>query len=332
MKMHMPGSAIRRFFFRGAAARPALLFVCATAIAAHASLLDSANAAYAANDARRAVGLYRRAALAGENPALCYFNCANAWFQLDSLPQSIVYYRAALVHAPDFFRGHFNLSIAYYNLDDAGSCIAEASRALEIEPDNARARLVLAAAYRKAGGLPQAVTAYEQVVAAHPEMEEPYIPLIELYRELDDPAQAVRWAEAYPETGGNAAYANILKADLYGQLGDLARESYALRASFELDGSNKWVCLRQVQTLEKMGNGLVALEEAKRGLELFPAFADLALAAGNLAFTNDRIDEAERYYAAAKTNGDPGGVVGLENVRLLRASRRGTDAPIAAPR
>ena len=57
----------------------------------------------------------------------------------------------------------------------------------------------------------------------------------------------------------------------------------------------------------------------------------MALAAGNLAFVNDRIDEAERYYAVAKKNGDPGGVVGLENVRLLRTSRQAASAQPRVP-
>jgi tetratricopeptide (TPR) repeat protein len=282
------------------------------------NLLDRANAAYGVGRMREAVGLYKKAAASGGNPTLCYFNLANAYFQLDSLAQAIVYYKASLTDAPDFFRGHLNLAIGYYTLDDAGNCIAEVRRALEIQPQDPKALLILAAAYCKAHAYPQAITAFERLAASNPELEEPCIALGEMYRDLGDLPTAASWLSRYPDSGKNRAYVALLLADLYEQQGELSRSLYCLRNAFALDNKNRWIYYRMVRIMQGMGNDLVALEEAKQGLAIFPNFADLALLAGNIAFANQRYEEAETLYTRARAHGSAGAIVGLENIRAIR--------------
>ncbi|MBD3420172.1 MAG: tetratricopeptide repeat protein [Chitinivibrionales bacterium] len=282
------------------------------------ALLDSANNAYQSGQTGQAIELYRQAALAGENPALCYFNMANAYFQSDSLPQSIVYYKSSLIYAPDFFRGYLNLAIAYYTLEDMGATIAQIRRALELKPGHEKATLILAASYRKAGARPQAIAAFERLLEINSENEEAYLQLAEMYRELADDQAASDWLLQYPEKGQNKQYVYALLADIYEKKGDLSRTLFYLKESFELDKSNKWTFFRMVNVLIEMGNDLVALEEAGRGLELFPDFAELALVAANVAFEHEKWNEAERFYLVAQDNGSANAVIGLENIRIIR--------------
>ncbi len=283
-----------------------------------ASLLDKANELFKAGKTLEAIDAYRQAALGGENPALCYFNMANAYYQIDSLPQCIVYYKACLGYAPDYFRAHLNLAIAYYSLDDIGACVAAINRALSIKADDQKALSILSASYRKAGAYPEAVATFERLVTSYPDHEEAYIALAEMYRELEDPDAAINWLLKYPGAGRNESYVQVLLADIFESENDLEKALYYLQQSYEKDSSNKWVFYRIVLLHQKMGNTMVALEQAKRGVELMPDFAELSLFAGNLAFQLEKYEEAERYYTIARNNGSAGAVVGLENIRVIR--------------
>ena len=297
--------------------RTVTLFLCVVLAAGliHASLLDDANRLYTNGRLLEAVPLYKKAILGGENPTFCYFNLANAYYRMDSIAQAIVYYRACLEEAPGFFRGLLNCAIAYYSLDEIVECIASALRAVKLEPENKKAMLVLAAAYRKAGAYPEAITWFERMAQLFPESEEPPQALGELYWELDDPFEAIRWFEAYPRDGKNIAEILQRLADIYESQNDLDRAAYCLKKSFEKDPKRQWTYYRILALEEKAGSSLVALEDAREGVNQFPGSADIALLAGLIAFKLEKYGEAEKYYRIAQKNGSAGAVIGLENVR-----------------
>ena len=296
---------------------PVILF----AFGAFGAVLDEPNNLYTKGDMRGAAALYKKAAREGENPTLCYFNLANAYFQSDSLAQALVYYKACVETAPEFFRGRLNLAIAYYTLDDLGECIAEAKRAVELDGENQKALFILAAAYRKANALPEAIVAFEQLAQAFPDMEEPCVALGEMYRELGDPIEAVKWFAQYPQSGKNGAYVQRALAEIYESENDMVRALFCLQKSFEKDHGQPWVYYRMVELNEKSGNALVALENAKEGVRLFPKFPDLALLAGTIAFKLERYDEARRYYDIARKNGSAAAIVGLDNVIMMKKGK-----------
>jgi tetratricopeptide (TPR) repeat protein len=302
--------------------KPLLFLIFAVVYCVNASLLDDANDLYSKGKIRDAAAVYKSAIRRGENPTLCYFNLANAFYQLDSLAQAIVYYKASIGSAPEFFRGYLNLSITYYALNDLGECISAAQRAVALEPKNQKALFVLAAAYRKAGGLPEAITAFEQIALLFPDMEEPYIALGEMYRELDDPKEAIRWLMQYPQTGKNLAYVRLALADIYESENDMDRAIYCLQKSFEKDPAKQWTYYRIAELNERSGNALVALETAKDGVDLFPKFSEIALLAGTIAFKLEKYEEAEKYFFIAQKNGNAGGVVGIDNIRMMRREKQ----------
>lgn len=303
-----------------------LVFICLLSLLlprfSWSGILSQANELYENGKLTQAIPLYKKASLSGENPAICYFNLANAYFQLDSIPQSIVYYQATTSFAPDFFRGHLNLAISYYTLDDIGGCIASVKRALKIEPENEKALMLLAASYRKIQANSEAIVIFERLIKLYPQNDESYIAIAEIYRELLDNEEALNWLSRYPESGKNETYVNLLQAEIFETTGKLDKALYHLIEAFSKDSSNKWILYRIVSIYEDIGNDLVALEEAGKGLEIFPQFGELAVLAGNIAFKHQKYHDAEWFYTIAKNNGVAGGFIGLENLRSILSSDR----------
>ena len=285
------------------------------------TFLNTANSLYKEGKFREAVTAYREAVLKDGNPTLCYFNMANAWFQLDSIPQSIVDYKVALEYAPDFFRGHLNLAIAYYTLGENGLCIASALRALELEPRNEKTLLVLAASYRKCKAYPQAITTCERLLEINPQRYEAIIALGEMYGELNDSDESLSWFLRYPDEGANSTYVWQLIADHCKDKKQYDKAIYYMNRILEKDPSSRNILYRICLLQQENGNDLVALEEARKGIEKYDDFTDLALLAANIAFKHERFSEAQRYYEIARKNGNGAAIVGLENIRIAMAAR-----------
>jgi tetratricopeptide (TPR) repeat protein len=304
---------------RNAVTKILIMFGLALFAASHpwaaGSLLEEANAMYNAGKMAEAVKLYKKAAIEGENPALCYFNAANALFQTDSLARALVYYKACTNVAPDFFKAYLNLAVVYYSLNDMGNCIAIMRHGLELSPGHQKGMLILAAAYRSAGAIAQSIAVFEDLARAYPDMEEPYIALGQMYRDLEDPELAAKWLMAYPATGKNLAYVSMELTDVFESTGDLMRAAYYLEQAYSIDNSKKWALCRLAQLQQKMGNDLVALETAREGMERFTDFPDIALVAGNIAFSHGWFGEAERCFSSAAKHGSAQAVIGLGNVR-----------------
>ena len=283
-------------------------------------ILDSANTLYSKGKLKECVALYKKALSLGENPVLCYFNCANAYFQLDSLSRALAFYRQCIYSAPDFVKARLNLAIIYYMLGDLGRCIAASKQTLRLDPDNQKMLVVLAAALEKAGAIPEAAVKYESIARRFPEMSETYLALGQLYRNLHDYETAIHWLGEYPQRGKNYSYVLLLIADIYDQAGDLPRSLFYLQKSFDID-KRKNTFIRIVQIQKRMGNDFVALETAMDGMTLFPDYPELAIEAGNTAFNRGLLEKAEFCYSKAYALGSPSAVVGLENVRIIRTQK-----------
>ena len=283
-----------------------------------AQWLKKANARYKEGAYNKAIPLYKKAAAKGENPALCYFNMGNTYFQLNELPRAIVYYRASVDQAPDFFPGHLNLAVSYYMLEEIGKCIATLKRALELKPNHLKASMMLAASYRRAGALPQAAVLFQRIYEKYPEKHKVCLSLGEIYRELDDHVDAIKWLMRYPSTGKYHVHVQQMLAEIYESKGDLDRAIYYLRKVCEANKKKRWAHYQLVMLINRTGHSLVALSEAEKGLELYKDFAELALFAGNVAFSEKLYARAEQHYLRARKLGSPGAVVGLENIRTIR--------------
>jgi tetratricopeptide (TPR) repeat protein len=293
-------------------------FILFLPLKASSGLVQQANNLYENGKLTEAIGLYKKASLSGENPAICYFNLGNAYFQLDSIPQSIVYYQATVSLAPDFFRGHLNLAISYYNLDDLGRSIASVKRALEIEPENEKALLLLGTCYRRLKAYSEAVIIFEQLILLNPQRDEPYIAIAEIYKDLLDNDEALKWLSKCPETATNEIYINLLKAEIYEASQDLEKALFYLSTAFNKKRNDRWLLYRIVSLYLDMGKDLMALQQAAIGLEQFPDFAELAVLAGEICFKNQKYEESKRFFTIAKMNGSALGERGLQNLREIQ--------------
>jgi tetratricopeptide (TPR) repeat protein len=282
------------------------------------SLLDSANALYGAGDIKGALRLYHRALDNGDSPALAAFNLGNVYYQMDSLHLSIRFYTDCIVRAPEFGRAYQNVAAAYFGLDDFGACIGAAVRAVELDPANTRTWLLLGTAYRKLKAYPQAFETFLRLMEMAPTLEEPYIALAEISRDLEDDETAIHWLERFPAEGENAAFASLMLGDIFKKQKNYSQAMYHIRKAWETDPANNWAFFEIISLHLLMGNDLLALQEARNGLAQYPDFADLAVLAGNIAFKHERYDEAAYLYTQARDNGNPEGVVGLENIRVTR--------------
>jgi tetratricopeptide (TPR) repeat protein len=289
--------------------------------ASSGQLLNQANQLYSNGKLYDAIKAYRKAAVSGESPALCYFNAANAYYQLDSLAQAVVCYRSCIAAAPQYINGYLNLAVVYHSLNDLGPCISTAHRLMKLDPENQKGRLLLACAYRETGSLAESIIEFEKLTATYPSMDEPYVALGEIYRDLNDFEMARKWLTSYPANGKHAVYVYTILADLSEQQGDQTQALFYLQKVFSLDTTANSVLYRIVNIQVELGNDLVAYETVREASERFPRFADIALLGGNIAFTHGWIEEAEQWYTKAQKLGSAQGVIGLQNVRAIRLQR-----------
>jgi tetratricopeptide (TPR) repeat protein len=173
---------------------------------------------------------------------------------------------------------------------------------------------------RQCGATAKAVIAFENLLRFYPETEEAYIALGEIYRDLNDFDESVKWLERSPPGGKNSLYVYSLLAEIFEKKGDISKSIFYLNQSFEIDKSKKWT-LYNIALMEKQnGNDLVSLETCRKGLELFPDFADMAVLAGTISFERERMDDAEQFFKIGARFGSPSAVVGLSNISNWRKS------------
>lgn len=291
-----------------------ILIICSFANAN--KFTEAAQEEYEKGNYENSIQFYQLAIDNNENKTLSYFNMANAAFQLDDIYKAIVFYRSAIKLAPDFFMAYQNLAIAYYTLNDMAKTISTIHYALRIEPKNEKCHLLLGAAYREAGDINKAILKFEQIVDNNIEKFDLYIPIAEMYRKLDDDFTALSWLDNYPETEKDFTNALQLKADIYEDLNKIDQACFYLKRVFDLSPNNKWALFRLSILQQRIGNINSALENAEKGVSLFPEFKDMALLAGNCAFEQKKYSKAEYYYNKASKLGSAEAIIGLENIRL----------------
>jgi tetratricopeptide (TPR) repeat protein len=167
------------------------------------------------------------------------------------------------------------------------------------------------------GGFRRGFPLLEQVLETDSTQSDVYFLLYDINRELGDTHEARRWLERYPDGGARAA-------DKYQLLGELAetneesdRAALYYRQLIDIAPGRRWGHYRLVESLFHRGNPLSAVQQAQQSLQRFPAFAELALMAGNRAFEERMLRKAEHFYAAAYRSGSAGGVVGLQNLKRV---------------
>jgi tetratricopeptide (TPR) repeat protein len=122
----------------------------------------------------------------------------------------------------------------------------------------------------------------------------------------------------YPEHKERYDHVLLLMADIHKELKKNDEALYFMRKAFDLNQGNKWLAFQIAELYNNSGNRFVALEFIERSLTKFPAFQELALLGGKIAFDLGEYDRAERHFVLAKSLGSANAVIGLDNLRLIR--------------
>jgi len=279
-----------------------------------AQFLTKGNDAYSAANYGAAISFYQQAIEAGENPTMAYFNLGNCYYQQDKIPRAIVAYRASLLEAPDFFKPYLNLGILYYNLEDFPAAAAVLERGRRLNPQNSQVLLLLASIYRELQKFSLAIPLTEQAFELDSSYYEALFLLYDMNVQLEDYGEAKRWLLQYPDSATRGGDKLQLLAELEERSKNFERAYYYYQKLIEKEPERKWAHYRLSLNLHREGNTLLALYHCEQALHRFPAFSELALLAGNLAFQSKMNRKAETYYRMAAEQGSSDGLVGLQNV------------------
>ncbi|MFP4417651.1 MAG: tetratricopeptide repeat protein [Chitinispirillaceae bacterium] len=284
--------------------------------------LSKGNEHYRNGEYTEAIKSYRIAISKGENPALSWFNLANAWYQNGNPEKAVSCYESSVAIAPEFPRGWINLGVLYYELKDYGACIAALDRALQLKAADAMIWSLLASAHKELEHYGIAAMYFEKAVEADSSLSDAYLALYDIARITGDNSEALRWLSRYPQAGGRYYDVLLLSGELQLESGDTAAALATLRQCTATNPSRiqGWILL--VNVLENMGATYTALIEADRALDNDDSSVSLALIAGRIAFENGYYDKAERYFGQAYKNGSADGMVGLGNL-LVHYERYG---------
>lgn len=294
-----------------------LLMLPAQRLAQDGEYLSKGNEHYRSGEYNKAIKSYRTAINKGENPALSWFNLANAWYQNGKPEKAVSCYETSVAAAPEFPRGWINLGVLYYELKDYGACIAALNRVLELQAGDAMIWSLLASAHKGLEHYGIAAMYFEKAVEADSSLYDAYLALYDIARITGDNREALRWLSRYPQAGGRYHDVLLLSGELQLQSGDTAAALATFRQCTATNPSSikGWISL--VNVLKNMGAAYTALIEADRALENNESPVSLAMIAGKIAFENGYYDKAERYFAQAYKNGSADGSVGLGNLLVL---------------
>ena len=279
------------------------------------SLFDQGNELYRQGRFEHAVKMYEQALMENANRTLVYFNMGNAWYQLNELTKAAACYKMTVNESPDFFSGLLNLGIVLHELEDWPSTIVILEEARTAEPSNKQVLLILSVAYKNLKIYSKAIRCLKESLVIDSTQYDCYFLLYDICQEIEDWYEAQYYLNKYPDSGNRADE----KYRLLGSIAEINEDwKYAMRCyrrQIEISPNNKWAWYKMIEITSISGKPLLAIDYARTALKRYPDFGELALMAGNIAFNNNQLDHAERFYMQASRNGEARGLVGLQNIR-----------------
>jgi protein O-GlcNAc transferase len=276
------------------------------------------NESYALGDWAGAAAFYKESLREGASPSLAYFNRGNCYYQMNAIPGAIGCYLQAVSEAPGFFQAYLNLGVLYQMQEDWPSAIAALEIADGLSPDDRQVVLILAVAYRNLGAFAPALRCIDRALALDSSIIDCYFVLFDIYQELDDAEAAAAWLNRYPDTGKRAAEKYRLLAGIAGLRGETERAAFLYRKEIERAPESRSAYFNLVNAIDKCGRGLLAMETARGALQKFSDYTDLAILAGNIAFSRNYPRDAAEFYQKAYSRGDARGLVGLHNLTRIK--------------
>jgi tetratricopeptide (TPR) repeat protein len=300
--------------------------------AAPVNWIARGDSAYEREDFAEAVVYYRESARLGTQPAIAWFNAANALVRLDRTAEATEAYRRSVRAAPEFLKAHQNLAALYQlagNVPDAARHYEQAAR---LDSADANARFRLGELAQQAGDPGEALRWYDAALRANPLHEGAASGTTQVLLAARDTAAALLWMEQYTgRTTKPAAWALMLYADLTVASGRREEGIRLYREAAAVSPGDARPWLRMARALRASGRPLEAGIALRQGLEGSPTRGELWSALGSLRFEGGDPIGAREAFARAYRLGNPEGLQGLEMLAAWH-ERRLENAAAAAVR
>jgi tetratricopeptide (TPR) repeat protein len=277
----------------------ALLLPSASPPPVETDFLKRGNEAYREGNYAGALALYEKAAAAGENEAIAYFNIANCHYRLEEIPPAIVCYRRVLDLAPTFLRASMNLARIYISMDELGEAKVELERALRASPDDPDVLLLLGDVAYLCGDNAEALRQYERVRTDHPDRVDPYLSMADVYAGIEDWDSAIDLLRTASDQLPEEPSLRFALGNLYYTQGDVTNAAAEFMRGLALDPDRPDVTLRLARCYQKAAQDFLALYTLEKAMDRWPDNAPIAFLAGQLSQSLGRIGKAAEYYARA---------------------------------
>jgi tetratricopeptide (TPR) repeat protein len=275
--------------------------------------LARGDSAYEREEYARAVVLYRESAREGNQPAIAWFNAANALVRLDRPAEAREAYRRSVAASPDFIKARQNLA-ALYQLEGN---VVEAARhyeaAARLDEKDANSRYRLGELAQQAGDAAEALRWYERALRADSLHEGAASGTAQVLLAGRDTAAALAWLERFNARAPKpAVWALILQGDLARRAGlrDQAVELYRDAAAASPADPRPW--LRLARLLREEGRPLEAGILLGQAVRAAPQRGELWAAQGGLRLEGGDPVGAREAYLQAFRLGSPEGFQGLQ--------------------
>lgn len=274
------------------------------------------DSAYEREEYAQAVVLYREAARQGQQPAVAWYNAANAMVRLDRNRDAAEAYRRSVAAAPEFLKAHQNLAALYQIGGEYVSAARHYEIAARIDEKDANSRYRLGELAQQAGDGAEAIRWFEQALSVEPLHEGAASGKAQVLLAARDTTAALLWMDRYngrlSAAGKPAAWSLILHADLAVAAGRREEGLALYREAAALAPSDTRPWLRMARALRAANRPLDAALALRQGLEAAPTRGELWAALGSLRFESGDPVGAREAYARAFRLGSSEGVQGLE--------------------
>lgn len=277
--------------------------------------LARGDSAYEREEYAQAVVWYRLAAREGAQPAVAWFNAANALVRMDRAAEAREAYRRSLEASPDFLKARQNLAALYQLEGNVVEAARQYEAAVRLDDKDANSRYRLGELAQQAGDFAEALRWYERALAVDSLHEGAASGTAQALLSARDSAAALAWLERFNARAPKpAAWALVLQGDLARRAGlrDAAMDLYRDAAAASPTDSRPW--LRMARLLRDEGRPLEAGIVLGQAVRAAPGRGELWAAQGGLRLEGEDPVGAREAYLRSFRLGSPEGLQGLQTL------------------
>jgi tetratricopeptide (TPR) repeat protein len=275
--------------------------------------LARGDSAYEREEYAQAVVHYRESARQGNQPAVAWFNAANALVRLNHPAEAREAYRRSVAAAPNFLKARQNLAALCQLQGDMVEAARHYEAAARLDSADANSRFRLGELAQQAGDPVEALRHYESALGVDGLHEGAASGMAQVLLAGRDTAAALLWMQRFNARNPKPLpWSLILEADLSLQAGmrEQAAQVYREAAAANPGDARPWTRLAKMARQE--GRPLEASVLLGQALQAAPGRGELWAALGSLRFEGGDPAGARDAYLRAFRLGSADGFQGLQ--------------------